>query len=86
MDFQTEKTEALNTATCSMGEYTHDIENKVMEVCISGRNKSPTMYLDINAVICRYLCSDNPLFTGPREDFIRKWSNVSQWPNQRLPQ
>lgn len=49
-----------------MGDYVHDKENKVLQVCISGKSKSPTMYLDVNAVICRYLCPNNHLDTGSK--------------------
>lgn len=74
----------LDPATCQMGEYTLDRANRMLEVCVSGRNKAQTMYLDLNAVICRYLCPSKTV-TGTRESFVRKWSNATQWPNGALP-
>jgi hypothetical protein len=76
---------ALDASTCTLGQYTHDVDSKVLQVCVSGRGKAATSYLDINGVICRYLCPTNALIGGPKENFIRMWSNASQWPNGALP-
>ena len=41
-------------------------------------------YLDVNAIYCRYECPDDSN-DYEREDFFRLWSNVTQWPEERLP-
>ena len=68
---------------CPNGQYYHnnDASNmRMLEICISGRNRSLFEYMQINAVVCEFLCPAPP-GTFQKEDFIRKWSNATQWPN-----
>ena len=77
----------LDPAACNFGDYTHDNEADVrhMTICATSRNKvRERVYLDINAIKCRYLC---PAPTGEfeKEAFTRLWSNATQWPEGRVP-
>jgi len=56
----------------------------MMEICVSGQNKAKFEYTEINGVICEFLCPA-PAGTFIKENFIRLWSNVTQWPNGTLP-
>ena len=57
----------------------------MIQLCQSNKNKTLFEYTEVNGIICRFMCPEPP---GPfvKEDFIRRWSNVSQWPNGVLPQ
>jgi hypothetical protein len=57
----------------------------MLEVCVSGKNRTKFEYTEINGVFCEFLC---PLPPGTfiKEDFVRKWSNATQWPNSVVPQ
>ena len=77
----------LDADTCEIGDYTHDNEEgqRSLTLCATNRGKlQDEEYLDVNGIRCRYLCPDE---TGEfeKEDFVRIWSNVSQWPEGRLP-
>jgi hypothetical protein len=51
---------------------------------VSGRNKKLREWIDITGVRCNNTCPKSDPFTT-RENFIRKWSNTTQWPNATLP-
>ena len=56
-----------------------------MAVCASGKGKdTPSQQIDLTAIYCRYLCPAPP---GEfiKEDFLRFWSDTSNWPENRLP-
>lgn len=75
----------LDRSTCNFGDYTHNNDIGVLTLCATSRGKIRiNEYLDVNGIKCRYLC---PSPTGQfiKENFIRLWSNVTQWPEGRLP-
>ena len=57
----------------------------MMEICINGKNKHMFEYTEINGVICELFCPA-PAGTFVKENFLRKWSNATQWPNGKIPQ
>ena len=57
----------------------------MLEVCQSGKSRTKWEYTEVNAVICRYMCPD-PTSGFIKEQFLRKWSNATQWPNGVVPQ
>lgn len=74
----------LDTAVCAAGDYYHDPTNRYLYVCLSGRQKPVSTYINLNGIKCRYLCPQ-PAGEFTKEPFIRLWSNATQWPNQTLP-
>lgn len=74
----------LNAATCTVGDYYIDTANQYIYVCISGKQFTPTTYVDLNGIKCRLLCPD-PTTNFTKENFIRKWSNATQWPGGVMP-
>jgi len=76
-------------ASCQNGEYFADNANDTsvrrMTLCQSGKGKEKYEFTDVNGIICRYLCPA-PVGTFIKEDFVRKWSNATQWPNGVVPQ
>jgi hypothetical protein len=88
LDYISEAPGLLDATTCQNGEYYHDNVNstgRMMEICQSGKNKTLFEYTEVNGVICQFLCPAPP-GTFIKEDFIRLWSNATQWPNGTLPQ
>ncbi len=57
----------------------------MFQICQSGKNKTLFEYTEVNGVICEFLCP-LPAGTFIKEDFIRKWSNATQWPGGVIPQ
>ena len=57
----------------------------MMTICQSGKNRTKWEITDVNGIICRYLCPA-PAGLFIKEDFVRKWSNATQWPNEVVPQ
>jgi hypothetical protein len=55
-----------------------------MELCASARNRTYFETTDVTAVYCKYLCPAPP-GEFVKENFVRYWSNVTQWPFGRLP-
>lgn len=53
-------------------------------LCQSGKNRSLFEYTSVTGVICELLCPPAP-GTFVLEDFVRKWSNATQWPNGVMP-
>jgi len=53
---------ALDSATCGNGDYYHNNadDQRVLELCASGRNRSQFEYIDVNAIYCKYLCPAPP--------------------------
>lgn len=85
-EFKNKSTTHLDPATCNNGDYYHDNSdtNRMMTLCQSGKSRSKYEYTEVNGIMCRYLC---PLPPGNfiKEDFIREWSNATQWPGGVLP-
>ena len=54
-----------------------------MQMCASGLNKTYFETVKTTAVYCRYLCPA-PVGVFVKEEFVRYWSNLSQWPEGRL--
>ena len=75
----------LDIGTCTNGQYYQDVVNEFLFVCVSGRDKQIREWIDINGIRCRDTCPDEEPQPDGREDFERKWSNASIWPNQVLP-
>lgn len=77
--------QTLDETTCEMTDYTHDVDNRVMTLCATSRGKYRLYdYLDVTGIKCRYICpSDTDDFI--KENFLRIWSNVTQWPGEVLP-
>jgi hypothetical protein len=87
-DFFTESTGYLDVSSCSNGQYFRDnseTASRMMEICISGNNKTLYQYTEVNGIKCRYLCPA-PAGTFIKEGFVRLWSNATQWPNGVVPQ
>ena len=40
--------------------------------------------INLEAIYCRYLCPA-PAGEFVKEDFLRLWSNATQWPEGRMP-
>ena len=75
----------MDAASCAFGDYTHDNSERALTLCATSRGKvSAREYLDVNAIYCRYLCPA-PLGEFEKEDFIRFWSDPSNWPGGVLP-
>lgn len=55
-----------------------------MQMCASGLDRTYFETTKVTAIYCRYLC---PVPPGEfiKEEFVRYWSNASQWPEQRMP-
>jgi hypothetical protein len=56
----------------------------MLEICISGKGKTLYEYMEVNGVVCEHLCPAPP-GTFIKEDFIRLWSNATQWPDGKIP-
>lgn len=56
----------------------------MFSICQSGKNKKTFEYTEVNGIICQFLCPA-PAGTFIKENFIRKWSNASQWPDSVVP-
>jgi|688.fasta_scaffold1588363_2 hypothetical protein len=56
----------------------------MLEICISGKGKTLYEYMEVNGVVCEFLCPAPP-GTFIKEDFIRLWSNATQWPDGKIP-
>jgi hypothetical protein len=56
----------------------------MLTICQSGKEKQPFEYTEVNAVICLYHCPA-PAGTFTKENFTRRWSNATQWPNGVVP-
>ena len=75
----------LDISTCDYGDYFHNDTERIMLLCASSRGKlREYQYMDVNAIGCRTNCSDSTE-DFEREDFIRLWSNATQWPNEVIP-
>lgn len=82
-------------ANCSNGEYRHVNDEgpaRMLAVCQSGKNKTKYEYTEINAIYCKYVCPTPPVPYVPssagtiiRQNFVRRWSNATQWPNGTIP-
>lgn len=84
LPYITEQASMLNTSICNVGDYYQDSTNHYIYVCISGRQKPITTYVNLNGIFCLYLCPQAPgEFT--KEPFVRLWSNATQWPNGVMP-
>lgn len=67
-------------ATCKFGDYYLDVNHRFLFVCVSGKDKAIYDSLNLNGITCRNLCPKAGGFI--KENFVRLWSNVTQWPNQ----
>lgn len=54
-------------------------------LCQSGKNRSLFEYTDVTGVVCELVCPLPP-GTYVLEDFVRLWSNATQWPGGQVPQ
>lgn len=79
----TAQTAMLAAATCKFGDYFLDIAHKFLFICVSGRDKALYDSLNMKAIPCRTNCPKPGGFT--KENFVRLWSNATQWPNHELP-
>lgn len=73
----------LTYSSCSFGDYYLDVSKQFLFVCVSGKGKAIYDLLNLNGVTCRYLCPKPGGFV--KENFIRMWSNTTQWPDGVLP-
>lgn len=48
----------LEKSTCGNGDYYHDNadDQRVLELCASGKNRTLFEYMDVNAITCRLTC------------------------------
>ncbi len=76
----------LDDSSCNNGEFYHDNTegNRTLQLCASAKNRTYYETIDVNAVYCKYLCPAPP-GEFVKENFVRLWSNASQWPEGRLP-
>lgn len=84
MPFIVPKTAQLDPSTCNVGDYYHDVDNKYLYLCVSGKNSPLFPWIDVNGIKCRYLCPQ-PEGEFVKEPFIRLWSNATQWPGGVMP-
>ena len=72
--------------SCTNGAYYHDntAGSRNFSLCASANGRTYFETVDITSIYCRYLC---PVPPGEfiKETFVRYWSNVTQWPEGRLP-
>lgn len=83
---KTASADLLNSDTCGNGDYYHNNadDQRVLELCASGKNRSTFEYVDVNAVYCRFLCPAPP-GRCTKEKTLRYWNNATQWPNGVMP-
>ena len=83
-----DKLSLIDPATCENGDYYNDKINQYLYVCVSGKNKEITEWIDVNGIRCvEDTCPvEGVVEDVEREVFTRLWSNASQWPNGILPQ
>ena len=77
----------LDASSCELGDYTHNNSEEVRDftICASSRGKQQIQHnVDVVAVYCRYICPE-PEGEFEKEDFVRLWSNATQWPGGVLP-
>lgn len=74
----------IDPASCENGDYFHDSNNSYLFVCVSGRNKTIREWVDVTGIRCLYVCPKDIIGTV-RENFTRYWSDVKNWPDNRLP-
>lgn len=76
----------LDENNCGNGQYFQedDPSNRTMEICASAINRTYFETTKITAIYCRYLCPAPP-DEFVKEDFVRYWSNATQWPEGRMP-
>jgi hypothetical protein len=56
-----------------------------LALCVTSKGKTrPFQYLEVNGIACRYLCPEETE-EYVKEDFVRYWSNETQWPEETLP-
>jgi hypothetical protein len=84
LPYVTQQSSILNTSICNAGDYYQDPTNHYLYVCVSGRNKPVSTYINLNGIFCLYLCPQAP-GTFTKENFVRVWSNATQWPNGVMP-
>lgn len=59
LDFITESPSVPDINTCRNGDYYHDnnsTSNKMLTVCISGKNRTQYEYTEINGIVCLNTC------------------------------
>lgn len=56
----------------------------MLAICQSGKNRTMFQYTEVNAVVCLYACPP-PAGVFIKENFVRRWSNATQWPNETIP-
>ena len=79
----------LDPTTCKNGDFYHDNLNentslRMFTLCQSGKNRALFEYTSITPVICEMICPP-AAGTFVLEDFVRVWSNITQWPGGVLP-
>lgn len=86
LNYILETNSTLDVNTCQNGDYNHDNDvQKMLAVCISGKNRTQYEYVEVNGIKCLYFCP-LPAGTFIKENFTRMWSNATQWPNGVVPQ
>jgi hypothetical protein len=78
----------LDPSTCLNGDYYHDNSDntslRMLNLCQSGKNKTLFEYTEINGIVCDLSCPAPP-GTYVLENFLRYWSNATQWPGGKVP-
>lgn len=77
----------IDINNCRNGDYFHnntDGPDRMLAVCISGKNRTQFEYTEINGIVCELTCPA-PAGTFIKENFIRRWSNKTQW-GGKVPQ
>ncbi len=76
----------MDATTCGNGDYYHNNadDQRVLQLCASGKNRTLFEYTDVNAVFCKYLCPAPP-GSCTKEKNLRNWDNATQWPGSVMP-
>lgn len=69
------------TGTNNFGDFYYEKSEKRLTMKISGKTRGEA---EINGIFCDKDCK-NDFEEGDEEDFFRKWSDKSNWPNEKLP-
>ncbi|KAM3144741.1 hypothetical protein pb186bvf_003050 [Paramecium bursaria] len=73
--------------TCNQGDWYHDLTNKFFYVCLSGKGKSFSEFINIFSITCRLNCAPSvPVTVDPKDVVAKLWSDPATWPSGKLPQ
>lgn len=57
LDYIVKSDNILDVNTCANGDYYHDNDvQKMLSVCVSGKNRTQYEYIEVNGIKCLYFC------------------------------